>query len=314
VNNELRGTLCRIRPYQLLHFAYMRNLLKMIKVEQFITSFENNPWEKMCFLAFKQFSPSTTITGYQHTVVPQASVNMFISRYEKDIIPHPDRLLTVGEEPCRIIRKYSLVKCFPVAPACALRFKYLFDLPVQPRRQTKTILLGLEGIFDVYHMVNYVIKRLPPESGYKVILRTHPVLPVKDFEHKLSVPLKQLPHFEVSKGLSLKEDIQRCDAAIYWGSTVGLEALWIGRPVIHYDNGFVLSYDPLFECKSLKWVAKEGDSLLEILNKIYSLPESEFISLQRSARSYLENYFYPINTQALSLFTLTALKTSQNPH
>lgn len=304
VNNELLSTFCRIRPYQLLHYDYLSQLLKQISVDRFITSFENNPWEKMCFLALRQFSPQTAIIGYQHTVVPQASVNMFISKLEKSIIPHPDRLLTVGEEPSRIIQKYSSANSFPVQSSCALRFKYLFNLKTQPRRNTKTILLGLEGIFDVYHMVNYVMRYLSPDSGYNVILRTHPVLSLKDFEHKLKFPIREFKNFTVSRGLSLKDDIERSDAAIYWGSTVGLEALWVGRPVIHYDNGFILSYDPLFQCQDLKWVVKESDSLLDVLNHIYSMPEQDFVFQQQTARKYLENYFHPIEPKALNLFAL----------
>lgn len=302
VNNEMFLTSGRIQTYQLLHYRQLYELLKRIKVETFLTSFENNPWEKMCFLALRRFSPMTKIIGYQHTVTPQASVNMFISRLEADVIPKPDRILTVGEGPQRIIQRYTGIKTLPVEPACALRFEYLFSLKERERQRTGVILLALEGIFEAYKMVNYVMTQLQGSSRYRVILRTHPVLPLSCFEHKLKFKLKGLSNFTLSRARTLQEDIEKADIAIYWGSTVGMEALWVGKPVIHYNMGAMFSYDPLYECHDLKWVVKDQDPLPPVIEAIYALPDNEFKLQQRKARIYLEQYFYPITEAGFKKF------------
>ena len=72
-------------------------------MESFLFTYENNPWERMCMMAVKSQAPQTKVTGYQHTVVPHASANMFISSHERGRLPMPDRILTVGEAPKQIM-------------------------------------------------------------------------------------------------------------------------------------------------------------------------------------------------------------------
>ena len=85
-------------------------------------------------MAIRKYSTATTIIGYQHAVIPQASANMFISQYEKNIIPMPDHILTVGKIPKEIMEKYGTYKSGVIEPSCGLRFKYLSHTPTSKRR------------------------------------------------------------------------------------------------------------------------------------------------------------------------------------
>ena len=255
----------------------------------------------MCMMAVRESSPQTEIIGYQHTVTPQASVNMFISKEEEGVIPKPDRVLTVGEIPKEIIDRYTQVNSLPLEAACALRYESLFQLAPLPRTKTKTILLGLEGIFDVYKMVNFAIEQLKGKD-YKVIIRTHPVLPVSEFSSKLVERLENLSFIEVSQGKTLVEDLTRCDMTMYWGSTVSLESLWVGKPVIHFDLETLFSYDPLFDCSYLKKTVTLSGDLVQVMEQIYSLSDQDFLSERQKADEYLKKYFFPVNSQYLSKF------------
>ena len=252
--------------------------------------------------ALKKYSPATRIIGYQHTVVPQASANMFLSEHDADIAPLPDRILTVGAIPKKIIERYGFYKNIPVEEACALRFEYLESLPVGPRAKKRKILLGLEGVQKVYKLVNYVLQECENVKDLEIVIRDHPVLPFRNLQRDVKYDIDNMANVSLSKNLSVKDDVESADIVIYWGSSVALEASMMGKPVIHFDSGTVLSYDPLFENTALKWTVTEKDRLLDIIDSIYALSDEEFCLQQQKARQYLRNYFYPVTENGLQKF------------
>ncbi len=301
VNAELVSS-GKIQPYQNLHFAQTKALLKKISAKFFLLTYENNPWEKMCLLALRQFAPYTKVIGYQHTVTPQASVNMFISAQEEAVIPKPDCVLTVGSATKHIIERYTQISSLPVKAACALRYENLWQLAPLPRTKTFQVLLALDGIVEVSSMVNYVIDQLYGKCKYKIIIRTHPVLPVHLIAHKLIRKLSELPFIEVSSGYTPMQDIERTDMTIYWGSTVALESLWVGKPVINFDRQTLFSYDPLFDCSFLKWTVNSRHNLVEVFEEIYAFPHQSFLADRQKAHEYLQEYFYPVSPVNLAPF------------
>ena len=98
------------------------------------------------------------------------------------------------------------------------------------------------------------------------------------------------------------EDLQICDAVLYWGTTVSLEALMVGKPIIQFDRGDCLNYDPLFEFIDFKWQVKLGYSLLIAIQKILNLSDIQYGEGQRLGRMYAEQYFYPVTKDNLAAF------------
>lgn len=256
----------------------------------------------MCIAALRQVSPKTHIIGYQHTIVSHASANMFMSRYEYGIMPIPDKVLTVGGVTRNIMERYGSFKKDFIRTSCGLRFEYIFNIKRLARKNTGNILVGLEGIKEVHKMVGYVLKELGGDKEYNVRIRTHPVLSWEYFRKSHGFDLAKYPNFHLSAGGSLKEDLEWADIVVYWGSTIGVEALNIGRPVVHYDIGSIFNYDPLFESSDLKWVVNEKMRLAATLDKIRKLNDEEFLSAWEKAKMYLSNYFYPINKENLAEF------------
>ena len=253
-------------------------------------------------MAVREDSPRTKIIAYQHNVIPQASTNMFVSRREKAFIPKPDLILTTGDIPKRIMESYGSLNGGTIRPACALRQEYLFRIPERPYQRGGTILLGLEGIFEVYELINYVIDELRSYPDYKIMIRTHPVFSFERLQHKVNAKLHHFPNVTLSEGGSLQQDIESSDIVIYWGSTVAMESLWMGKPVIHFDNGSVLSFDPLFDCTHLKWTVSKEDRLITTLRAIESLSLEQYATERSMARAYLQKYFFPVGNDRLSQF------------
>ncbi|MBU0769171.1 MAG: hypothetical protein KJ687_08770, partial [Proteobacteria bacterium] len=308
INNELYSERNGVQLYHLLHFWTTKKLLKTVEVKTFLFTYENNPWEKMCMQAIRTFSPSTRIIGYQHNVITQASAGMFVGGSEREIAPMPDKILTVGKAPMQIMEKYGCFRRGEIEPACALRFEYLFNRASgkqYTRRDGKTrVLLPLEGIFNVYKMVNYAIRELGGDENFQVVIRTHPdpILPFSAFAHKLVSSIDSLSNFSISQNRSLIEDIEWADIVMYWGTTVSLESLVMGKPVIHYSMESILSYDPLFECRYLKRTVSDQDELKPVIKHFFSLTEKEFLEEQEKAKAYLDSYFYPISENGFEKF------------
>lgn len=291
-----------------MYFYWMKRLLNTVDINTFTTTCENNPWERMCIMALRQYSSETKIIGYQHTVVPQASANMFVSEYEKDVVPMPDIILTVGMATKGIMERYGCYDIGKIQEACALRFEYLFNIHPKPRSRSKHILVALDGPFEVYHLVNYILRELKGSTDYTIKIRTHPALPLSHITHKLDYDIESFSHISLSKNTSLERDLDESDIVIYWGSTVSLEALMMGKPIIHFDLGRdlgnILSYDPLFECNHLKWFVTKNTNLIEVIEEIYDMSDEEFYLQLRRAKEYLDDYFYTITEEGLNKFII----------
>jgi len=92
--------------------------------------------------------------------------------------------------------------------------------------------------------------------------------------------------------------------AFNWGSTVSLEALSMGIPLIHYDMQTILSYDHLFRCKALKWSVTDKDSLVSVIKEIESLIDNEYGKQVLLASKYIENYFFPVSDESMEKFLI----------
>ena len=151
-------------------------------------------------------------------------------------------------------------------------------------------------------MVNYVLKYVDELKDYNFIIRTHPVLPWKDIRKNIKYDINRLSNVTLSFNKTLIDDLNQTDICIYWGSTVALEALNMGIPLIHYDIESILSYDPLFRSNYLKWMVTDNDSFPEVIERIISLSDEEYSRQANLAKAYMKSYFYPVSDENMSKF------------
>jgi hypothetical protein len=292
----------RIQPAHYYRYWVLKRYLTQNKPGLLLYTCEFNPWEKMCLQAVKEISPGTRTIGYQHAVIPQASVNMFTSRYEEDLIPKPDLIVTVGDKPKEIIQKYTTSVDLKVVPGCGLRFDYMKEGSKASRSRRGHVLVVLEGVPEIVPMLDYLLTQWKDCDDRKLKIRPHPMYLMDKFAHHLSVDYSSMANVEISQGIPLKDDLQWADAVIYWGSTTALEALMAGKPVIHFDTGSLLSYDPLFELDHFKWIVTAQDSIAETLSVIERLSDEEYIQQCDKAQAYIRSYIKPVTDQAIQIF------------
>jgi hypothetical protein len=285
----------------LVFYPLMKACCKSRKIQKYIHTYENNPWEKMALTGIEEVMQYIQTIGFQQSVVPQASVNTFNSAEELVNMPLPQRILCVGQEPLDIINIYSESTLINAETSCGLRYKYLQQLELKPRRKIQKILVVPEGVPSVVPMLNYVLDQLRNQQEYQLTFRFHPALTYEIVRTKFGFDLGTAANANISQEL-LQEDLLNHDLCIYWGSTVALEALCMGIPLIHYDMQTVLSNDPLFRCNYLKWTVIANESLPVIIEKINSLTDKEYTQQANQAVDYIKRYFYPVNDENMQKF------------
>jgi len=229
---------------QTLYFDSMNRMLKIFKSEIFISTYENMPWEPMCYLGIKDASPETKIIGCQHTVVSEFSTNYFLYDNELKNRQLPDKICTVGPVTKRIIERNCGYNHPPIESACALRYQHLKQEDVRFRRNKRKILVALEGIDDVYKLVNYVCNELSQNDNIEIIIRPHPILPLSKIDKNIDIDYTKLNYVKISSNDSITKDLEKVSVVIYRESAVALEAIAFGIPVVCFM--FVSSLIPLF--------------------------------------------------------------------
>ena len=99
-------------------------------------------------------------------------------------------------------------------------------------------------------------------------------------------------------------DIERCDTVLYWSSSVALEALMMGKSLIYFDRGDVLSFDPMsfIDFNDLKWTVQFDESILSIVDEVTNMKHSEFVVKVNKGREHIMDYFSQENKENMKVF------------
>jgi len=284
----------------ILRGLYIKRLVKKIDIEYFAYPFENHSWEKLLLRNLRKESPNTKIIGYQHAGIMKSLLNIYPSKFENNILPLPHKIISVGDHPKAILEKFGSYEKGLITSGCALRYEYLYNVSVLPRNTSKYILIPMTAsLEESVKMFNFIQEGV---NGTEYIprYRCHPVLPFDVIKTRLGNINKG--KYEVSSDSSLLDDFKKCGQVFYTVTTVCIEALMTGLPVVHIDLKEPINGDPLFECNFLRWIVKKPEDLHRILDEIKNLNDEQFLSQQKEARNYLKSYFKEVNEENLNVF------------
>lgn len=295
-----------IQPMQMLHRAAGEKIARILSIQTLLLTCEGNPWESMLIQGMRRKINKLEVIGYQHSVVPLAATGMFKTNWELENQPLPDRILTTGVETAKIIQKYSCMPDHKIQAACAVRYNYLFQMQALTACEiTKNIqiLVALEGLIEVTSLVEYTLTQAQKLPYVSFVIRPHPVLSLKEILGLLGRHLEDLPsNVSLSKNAHVLDDVRDCHAVLYWGTTVSVEAISLGRPVIHFDRQDPLSYDPLFNLSNLHWTVSPDIDLSSIVDMIANMNNPKFEQEYQMAQNYVTGYFNKLEKQNLDKF------------
>jgi len=257
-----------------IYYTAVRNLCKREQFDRLIQLYEGNVFERACIQAFRKYS-SGQIVGYSHAVIFPLNLKIRLTDSEREVRPEPGVLVSTGPEGKRLMAKIGKRESTRIYPACSLRYIPVSNTKKADQGARSNILVALDGVRGSVGVLDWLFENAESLKDYSLKLRAHPNVPIKRL---LDQCLCDIPdNFSRSDG-DLKSDIESSFCVMYRQTSVGIQALMNGVPVIHLDVDAPLPCDPMMDLKAGKWVARTPGELLAALEEIHSLTEG---SLQR---------------------------------
>lgn len=294
--------LLREVAYEFAHCAFPTNILLYTAFKAFLKEvgqeritiiylFENQPWEKMLCLATKEANRNIKLVGYQHSSIPLLLLNYFLGSGESSTIPLPHVIITDGEYTLKLLKEEGY-RGVELVNGGALRYEYLHQrssLPTQ-KRLLKTILVTLpysRSLTEEMLLAVFSNFKDPVDRQTKLAIKFHPEVPLTSL--KIKLPTWPVHFQKVDKPLS--EFSKEVDLVIYSSSTIGLEGLLGGIPVVQYRSEHSIELEPLGTTEEKIRSCSESSMRQVVLS---ALDGSDNYPNQGGAPS-LNNFFSPVD-------------------
>lgn len=282
-------------------YIAVKKLCKNKKYDKLIQLYEGNITEKASIQAFKEFGRGKKILGYSFAVVYPLNLKIHRTSKERFGSPCPDLLVTSGTETKKLLSCRGDYKNLELYPGCSLReFPQINVSESLDDGADNTILIALDGTWSCIFLLDWILLNFKHlKEPNKIILRGHPSVPVAGL---LSQCVNQLPQNFYISSKKLDEDLSRCFCVIYRQSSVGLQALMNGIPVIQLNIDSPLNGDPIETLHDCKWVVDNMNDLNASLNEIKALETDEKRTGMIKAKNYSTRYFTPPDHETLHSF------------
>ena len=287
--------------YNVLVYRAGLRLFSRWRPQWLIYPYENKSLEKMLLLAAREASPATRIVGHQHTSITRRHATFLFAAGEAAATPLPDRVVTVGEVTRRYLEAQGRYPARIFHTGCALRQQRGSLLERRAAGGKQRLLLALSSSRrELIQSVDFCRRALDADAGLELGVRPHPEFPLallpaglRDWLARAALDLS---------GSALAANLEWCDVVVYVSSSVALEALARGRPVVNLAIADPLDPDPVLDPVALHWSAQTPPALAAAVREIAALDPNEFDRRRREALAYVDDYLRPPRAQALEAF------------
>lgn len=232
----------------LFYYALQRMAEHGIKIRSLTYPYECHVWEKPVLMALRRYHPGAKAYGVQHSTFWPMLLNYYFSTRGAELVPLPDTVLTNGP----VYQRALIEAGYPessVKVNGAIRYKELFG-PRRGKIETKerkpgSIVILLASSISRDKSVEFLNKcheLLASVKDCVVMLKCHPLMPFRSIEDALVHGLKdRLTVTDLPPG----ELLRNTDLLLYADTTVSLEALAAGVPVVQIRSELDINMDPL---------------------------------------------------------------------
>ena len=235
----------RWRSSHFLRRVFVQCIRRFFEVEKpavVIFPYENQPWEKLLILEAQGQGISTL--GYQHGAgMSRFRLSYFHGRGETEFAPMPDCIVSSGPYAHEILLADGTPKDRLIMGG-SLRFQHVLQNGRQNPEASPAVgtpirvLVALPIEQPMAEHLLAALQRAFPDGGLsegmEFVIKPHPVHPVTG--RSLTWPA------EVVHG-SIQEAMRDCPVLLYTGTSVGIEALAMGRRVVRYRSELLLDLD-----------------------------------------------------------------------
>ena len=285
----------------LVHRAALR-LLGRWRPQWLIYPYENKALEKMLLLAARAASPQTRIVGYQHTSITRRHATFLFAPGEAAATPLPERVVTVGEVTRRYLEAHGRYPAGLFMTGCAMRQQRgpLLERRAAGGGKLRLLLALSSSRRELVESVDFCRRALEADAGLELGVRPHPEFPLVLLPAELRDWLGRGAR-DLS-GSALAANLEWCDMVVYVSSSVALEALARGRPVINLAISDALDPDPVLDPLEFHWSAQTPAALAAATREIAALDAGQFERRRRDAVRYIDDYLGVPQAQALEAF------------
>ncbi|MHB8163414.1 MAG: hypothetical protein ACYDDV_03580 [Methanoregula sp.] len=291
IQNDLHGV---HSAHAYLHYLMGMRMSERFDFSVFIYHFENNMWEKMICAGIRQHSPNCRIIGHQHTSINIMDTNYYVSGFEKSSMPLPDLIVTIGNR-ARNVLIHGGFDPNRVVIGGALRYPALLENQQScPETLHKKILIATTD--DVNASLELIIKCIHAFRDYKnhtIIVKFHPTLPVRYV----------LPHLnDIPGNFVIRTDpvdvlLPECGLVIYTATSVSVEALARGIPILHIRSDMVIDRD-IYEKEDNIASASKPDDILKAAEDLLGKQREN----QSTTSTLIGEMFSPVSEESYQLF------------
>ncbi len=284
-----------------VYYEAVRKLSRQ-SFQELIVNFEGNVFERACLQGIQKSGLKSC--GYSQGVLYPANLKLRMTLAECGRRLEPKRIVCTGPSAKEsFVRISKNRKRDDVNSGCALR-----EIPVNAAsilssasqvKNSKTILVALDGVYSTVAVLDWLCEQEDVLKDYRVHLRAHPNVPLKSLQKQC---LGKIPsNFIASQG-SLQENMQDCLCVLYRHTSIGLQALAQGKPVIHLNIDCPLPGDPLENVRAGKWVVRSARELKEALEAVSRLTQEDRALLNHEAEGLLKRYLAPPTEESMEDF------------
>lgn len=248
-----------------------------------IYAYEGNVYERAAVQAFRQ-ETSAPIDAYSHAVLFLLNLKLHASPSEAKLAPEPNRYLVCSDYACSVLNRIRNVEV-EMIPACSLRL--IPQLAGIKKKDGENVLVVLDGFWSTGVVLDWLYQNADVFKGRRVIIRFHPNAgPVRLLSQCLNY---RAGLFCISQQ-SLKDDLENAFCVLYRQSSVGIQALMYGIPIIYLKIDQPLSGDPLEGIDLERMVVADALELSKALSRVPAVRE-EIMTVKSGVRSFAAEYF-----------------------
>jgi surface carbohydrate biosynthesis protein (TIGR04326 family) len=289
--------------YNLLVYKAMRRFAQQQAPKRLLYPFENKAIEKLLLFGVREACPTCRTIGYQHTSITPRHTTFQFAPNEAQATPLPDLVVTAGDVTRRHLEKTGNFPRDMIATGCALRQRYSQSIITHDTADAEPIriLLALSSSkFELVKAIEFMRSVKSLSAQLEIGVRPHPEFPMSLLpEHLRTWVSAQAMDFSSS---SLASNIEWCTAAAYVSSTVALEALMQGKPVINLDLGEIVAPDPALDPPPLWRRVSTPQGFLTALDSLRTASPQEKLSDRNVTTRYVQSYFRPPTADAIRVF------------
>lgn len=254
-------------------------------VGKLLFPYENRSWEKR-LIGKARNAGVKRILGYQHSSLTPRHLSFKQGTQDLNVDNYPDKIITVGDVTADWLKESSPPLSGLVVSGASLR-----RVTKKIKHSTnRAVLVPISSSRSEASFLMNVVWQASKSCDTEFVIRTHPTILVDDIFESYDWP----DTVTLSKGMTLEEDLERTSVIVYSSSTVALEGMLFGRPVIFVDIGDIPSGDPLLDNEKLRPTVVSGSELVFELQAFSALSDKEYGKLQNDLKVYAESYLVSV--------------------